>query len=240
MENNYDLFAEYYSILNGDVDYDLWYEYLMKLAELSKENAKNKKILDLGCGSGELLSKFYIDGFYSFGVDNSCEMLSRCDELLFKNKKIGRNCTLVEKNMQDFKIETKFDFIYSACDSINYLSEKEFDKLLGNINNMLKKGSVFTFDIINPQLFDSCEEISEGEISLSVKRKTEDDKFITDIKILDGEDVFDINFVQYVLSKEKILEIFSEYDYSEIHFFNFLETEKTAELSEKIQVVIKK
>lgn len=240
MEKSYDLFADYYSVLTEDVDYEMWYDYLLGLSSMNKDNAKDKKVLDLGCGSGELLCKFYEDGFNCFGVDNSCEMLSRCDERLFKMKKLGRNCKLIQKDMQKFKLNTKFDFIYSACDSINYLSVDEVDKLFCNVCDMMKEGSVFTFDVINHEKFASREKISEGETCLDIIRRKEDDKLFTDIEIYANGNSEKINFVQFVLTKENIFDVFSKYCFSEIKFFDFLCNEKTAEISEKFQVVIKK
>ncbi len=240
MKNQYDLFANYYEMLTDGVDYDMWYEYLLSIGSLKKEESKGKKVLDLGCGSGELLSLFYIDGFHCFGVDNSSEMLSRCDEALFKNKKTNRFATLIQRDMQSVLLDTKFDFVYSACDSINYLNLSELGKLIENVCKMLKDDCIFTFDMINPEKFTSTEKISDGETTLYINRLRVDNKLLTDIEITGEFDKEKINFVQYAFSEDDIFQIVKSLGSGKVEFYDFLCHEKTAELSEKIQVVIKK
>ena len=65
----------------------------------------NGPVLEIACGTGRL-SKYIIDlGLPYTGIDNSKPFLD------ISLQKFGENGTFLYKNMQDFKLAEKFDFI---------------------------------------------------------------------------------------------------------------------------------
>ena len=62
--------------------------------------------MEIACGTGRL-SKYIIDlGLPYTGIDNSKPFLD------ISLQKFGENGTFLHKNMQDFKLAEKFDFIF--------------------------------------------------------------------------------------------------------------------------------
>ncbi len=142
--NEYKYFSVFYDEYAQDVDYDLWFSYLKKLSGIKE--LQGKKILDLGCGTGALTEKFASAGAQVWGVDVSEDMLSMCDARIFES---GSRCMLIKEDISEFVTNEKFDFVYSACDSINYLSEKSLKAMFANVHDMLNEKAVFTFDFIS-------------------------------------------------------------------------------------------
>ena len=132
----YEKLAFVYDHLMSHVNYDLWADYIYDLSKpfLNKKSS----ILELAGGNGrfsDIFLKFYPNIIIS---DRSFEMLSSG-----KN-----NLSKVCCEMQSLPFKSKFDFIYSTFDSINYLtSKKELLKLFTEIYNILSEEGIFTFDV---------------------------------------------------------------------------------------------
>ena len=237
MNNNYDKFSEYYDIYTSFVDYELWSKYIYSLAG---KNLNNKNILDLGCGSGEML--LCIDEMTNanlYGVDISEEMLSIADQnAFFENKHLN----LIKCDMSKFTCDIKFDLIYSACDSMNYLlNEDDFTDTLNNAYEMLNENSIFTFDIINKDYLETNDDFSCENIDFIIKRKKEENYLYTNIKIYeDKKETENIRHMQRLYSAEEIIDIYDKTKFDDISFHDFLTTKKIKKTSEKIQIILKK
>lgn len=237
--NDYDKFAFYYDVLTSQVDYDLWFDYLYRISGM--DNGEKNAVLDLGCGTGELMEKFCSAGCSCVGVDLSEEMLALCDAALYGN---GYDYFLTKGKMQDFKIQKKFDFIYSACDSVNYLSEEEFAKLLENVLSMLKNGGVFTFDMLSADFLggaDNSEIAEDADMKMYIERKMRENRLFTQIKICRGDGEEELEFVQNIFSVENLKKMFVKYEKEYImHMHSFLSLSENESRTDKIQVVVKR
>ncbi|MCZ7611150.1 MAG: class I SAM-dependent methyltransferase [Ignavibacterium sp.] len=139
----YKTVSSIYSHLMDFVDYKWWakYIYLITVNHLTK----SPSVLELGAGNCKLashLSKHYKDYIAS---DISMSMLSG------SNNKITKVCC----DMTEIPFNKKFDLIFSAFDSINYLTSKtKLKSLLNAVNTHLTDNGVFTFDaaLINNSL----------------------------------------------------------------------------------------
>ncbi len=190
----YSAFSDYYSDYAQNYDFDLWYEYLLSLSPL-KINERSK-VLDLGCGTGDMMLRFINDGVFIVGIDYSEEMISAADDNIFLNNEDVYRYILIKKDISEFYISAKFDLIYSMGDTVNYLSYDNLGKLLGNVRYMLRNGAVFTFDAINPEHFVTDEAKTETvdideqtKISFYRIRKTgnDGDYLDTKVEILDNK-----------------------------------------------------
>ncbi|AME09937.1 MULTISPECIES: class I SAM-dependent DNA methyltransferase [Gemella] len=123
-----------------DVDYDTYKEIIRE--ELGDK--EDLLILDLGCGSGVLLTELKKYGGV-FAIDNSEEMLA-----LASQKESGVNYFVM--NLLDIeKLNQSFNFIVSAFDVFNYLEDfQQFKTGLKGVYNSLEKGGKFIFDIHTP------------------------------------------------------------------------------------------
>ncbi len=173
MEEEYSEFSDYYSEYASSYDLSAWYEYLTSLSPL-KLNERSK-ILDLGCGTGDMLLNFIDDGMFVVGVDYSGRMLDAAEDNIFLYDEDYYRYILINRDISDFFLSVKFDFIYSMGDTVNYLSMKKLTSLFSNIRCMLKNGAVFTFDAINPLHFivgkEKCETVDIDEETKIIFRR---------------------------------------------------------------------
>jgi SAM-dependent methyltransferase len=129
--------AEIYAHLMRFIDYNEWAEYYYLL---SKDRiSDNSKVLELASGNCKLsnsLNKYYKN---IVSTDLSYEMLK-----MSEMKDLKRVCC----NMTELPFNNKFDFIFSAFDSINYLTSKKLlNKLFQQVYLLLSNDGLFSFDV---------------------------------------------------------------------------------------------
>lgn len=140
---SYTDFAKYYDILTDNVDYNNIAYYYSEI--LHKYGVKKGKLLDLGCGTGNLTVRFERLGFSDItGCDLSQSMLNSAVK---KSKNIKWLCS----DMRELPFESEFDAVIATLDSINHLKDKKavgqaFDSVYG----CLKKGGIFAADLNTP------------------------------------------------------------------------------------------
>ena len=95
---------------------DNWLEFV--LDTVGKDSLKGHKVLDVGCGTGELLLSFLKKEAEVTGLDLSAEMLMVAHA---KAEKAGYKPFLIEQDMSEMTLMSQFDIVCAFCDSINYL-----------------------------------------------------------------------------------------------------------------------
>jgi ubiquinone/menaquinone biosynthesis C-methylase UbiE len=140
----YSKLAKIYDRLMDHVDYYQWSHYILKLIHQSHGNVES--LIDLSCGTGNLLSHLSKHIQKVYGCDNSIEMI---DEARKKGiLDLGKIFTCDIRNMA-IK-ENSFDCALVLYDSLNYLID---DASLGNslfeIHRILRKGGIFIFDVVS-------------------------------------------------------------------------------------------
>lgn len=140
--DNQEFFSEYKAMRDTKINANELIEIpIMKemLPEL-----KNKDVLDLGCGAGEMSKYFANQGAKSvFGVDISKNML----ELASKNNpfdNVSFKCLAME---QISTINKKFDIVFSSL-AFHYI--EDFDKLMKDIADLLNDGGILLFSQEHP------------------------------------------------------------------------------------------
>ncbi len=136
---SYEHFYQFYDQLMNDVNYK---DYL----QLVKSYAKNKDaILDIGCGTGNVLVPLLEAGYYVDGLDISDEMLSVTKE---KCESKNLKAYLFQDDMKDIAIKNSYNIIISFLDTINYLkTKKDLKEAFTNIYGALKADGIFIFDV---------------------------------------------------------------------------------------------
>lgn len=139
-------FADFYDEMMIYVDYDGWAKLIYnKLNKL----LGGKKILEIGCGTGEISKRLTQYGYEVSGIDNSESMLSVA-------KKKYNYLSLEKKDMRSLEIENEYDGIVCVFDALNYLENLEELKIVFmNIKKALKVNGFFLFDILNRKMMDN-------------------------------------------------------------------------------------
>lgn len=135
-------FASIYDDIMKRVPYYYWYKYLCYL--LSYYNKDPKYIMELACGTGNMIKYFVKDAEEIYGLDKSEDMLSIAQNKLNKNQ----NANFFKTDMSKEIKYGDFDFIYSVFDSMNYILK--YEELIGVFKNAylnLKPDGIFIFDI---------------------------------------------------------------------------------------------
>ncbi|MBE2904572.1 class I SAM-dependent methyltransferase [Anoxybacillus sp. FSL W8-0104] len=138
----YERFASWYDQLMSDAPYDAWCA-LVERTVTSYHNGK--RLLDLGCGTGELAIRLAEKGFDATGVDLSEQMLTIAQ---MKAEERGVHVLFYQQDMRHFGPFEPFDTIVIFCDSLNYLLEDEdVITTFSRVYDQLRPGGLFLFDV---------------------------------------------------------------------------------------------
>ncbi len=143
----YQGFSAIYDSLMEEAPYKEWLQFLLNA--MKKSPLSNKKVLDLGCGTGRLASMMAKEGFQMTGVDLSEEMLSMASQRIIADR--IPVFPLIQQDMRDLELNEQFELIYSFCDSLNYLLEGEdLSRTFMRVAEHLEAGGLFIFDVHSP------------------------------------------------------------------------------------------
>ena len=136
---SYENFARVYDELMDNVPYEEWAQFILNL--LQDRKITEGLVLELGCGTGKLMSLLGKAGFDMIGVDNSVEMLQIARE------KTSQDFLYLLQDMRDFELYGTVKAVISVCDSVNYITKKEeLRKVFQLVNNYLDPEGLFIFD----------------------------------------------------------------------------------------------
>lgn len=129
----------YDKLMDGD------YTTYKNIISQELEGRENLLILDLGCGSGQMITTLSKYGKV-FGVDVSEEMLA-----VASSKNSSANYLLLDL-LDIEELNMKFDFVVSAFDVFNYLENfEQFSNGLRAVYNSMNAGAKFIFDVHTPE-----------------------------------------------------------------------------------------
>lgn len=136
---SYENFARVYDELMDNVPYEEWAQFILNL--LQDRKITEGLVLELGCGTGKLMTLLGKVGFDMIGVDNSVEMLQIAKE------KTSQDFLYLLQDMREFELYGTVKAVISVCDSVNYITKKEeLRKVFQLVNNYLDPEGVFIFD----------------------------------------------------------------------------------------------
>lgn len=127
------------------MDYQKWMDFILEYFGCQGIQLRGKKLLELGCGTGNMTMKLRESGMDVTGVDLSSDMLDAAmDKALKRRYKI----LFVNQDMTSFHMNKTYDFVFSFCDAYNYLLEEEdLKNSFTAVYKHLKEGGYFLFDI---------------------------------------------------------------------------------------------
>lgn len=134
-------YSRYYNLLYRDKNYKMEVDYVDLL--IKKYSKNRKKILDVGCGTGNHAFFFAKKGYEVVGIDKSLQMIDIAKSRFSKKS----NLKFYLFDCSNFKLHRKFDIAVSLFHVMNYLTDNEsLFSCFKNIYRHLKRGGLFIFD----------------------------------------------------------------------------------------------
>jgi ubiquinone/menaquinone biosynthesis C-methylase UbiE len=134
----YESLSVIYDEVMKEIDYKLWSDYIMDIAG-DHFKRKNLKVLELSAGIGRMARRISKKFSNYVLTDRSFKMLQQGREI---------NLRKVCCDMTALPFNSKFDFIFSTFDSVNYLlSKNKLLTLFTEVKKNLSENGIFTFDV---------------------------------------------------------------------------------------------
>lgn len=210
----YKVFSKLYDKFMEFSDYGAWEK---QVEELIKEGQpKGKTLLDIGCGTGELLLRM-TKNYQCDGMDLSEEMLK-----IAQRKLKHREVKLFLGDMVEFNTGYKYDIMVSLFDTVNHMvSVEELESHLRSVANSLNDEGVYIFDIVDREFMDT---MFPGGLFVDNRK---DITCIWEHEIEDGIDYIDATYFLKNSrgSWDKLTELYSK------KIFTDAEIEKCSEIS---------
>jgi SAM-dependent methyltransferase len=132
--------AAVYDDLMSVVPYSYWVDYVETLWE--RFGAAPRSVLDLACGTGNVLLELQERGYEVAGVDNSAAMLEEA------RRKAGPAVPLFCQDVRHLELGRTFDAAVCLFDSLNYLlGDGDLQAASAAVRQHLVPGGTFTFDM---------------------------------------------------------------------------------------------
>ncbi len=140
--------APYYDRLMTGVDYDRWADYLCGIFD---EIGKVRRVLDIGCGTGEMTLRMAERGYEVTGIDISSDMLALAEN---KARNAGADITFALQDMRMLRMANRVDAVICCLDGMNYLCGKnDLLRCMRSVRECLNDGGCFCFDMNTPYKF---------------------------------------------------------------------------------------
>lgn len=143
--NSYTKFARLYdSLMNADVDYEKWADYIENLFDKYEKNPN--LVCDLACGTGNMTLPLSKRGYDMIGVDRSFDMLSIARE---KAQELGLDAMFLEQDLKNLDLYGSCDAFLCMIDGFNYiLNPHSLYKIAKRIKTcFLEPDGIFIFDL---------------------------------------------------------------------------------------------
>ena len=133
-----DQYAKAWYSIGGDFSY-IFSKKL--LAYLKKNNLEPKSIMDIYCGSGNLLAEFHKAGLKCVGTEGSKAFIE------FNKENYNDMEFIYTEELEKFNTKEKFDLVTCTNDIVNYMETfAEWQTFFKNVAERLNKGGLFVFD----------------------------------------------------------------------------------------------
>ena len=203
------LCTEMYEILHDKAPQDEL-DFYLSYAE------KDKKILEIMCGSGRFLVPFLEYGYNIRGVDFSVEMLE-------KLKLKAPEANVEYADIAEYTTNEQFDYIFISSGSVSLFTDMNLcQKILKKIKGLLSPAGKFVFAV--DTIAAKCLDNDDYEMSVSVKMKNGFDLVLKTKNYFDVQQQIQFSPGIYELyDRDKLLK--SEHMDFQTHLYKFGEME---------------
>lgn len=113
----------------------------MNFFKISREERKNIKILEVGCGQGANLWFLAKEGFDVYGIDISPSAIKKAKKYLSEAYNVKADLKVADA--REFPYENEFFDIVIDCATVQHLPFKDHKKVYVEINRVLKSAGYF-------------------------------------------------------------------------------------------------
>jgi 2-polyprenyl-6-hydroxyphenyl methylase/3-demethylubiquinone-9 3-methyltransferase len=178
---------------------------------------KNKKILDLGCGTGEFLNNYY-------GMGAECSGIDIENNFKIKNKK---NFKLINIEANKFlkNCKKKFDVIF-LFEFLEHLEEQDKYQLFENLTKNLNKNAYIFISTLNKNLLSKylAIDIAENLLKLLPKKTHDFNLFLSPSKLQSISQKYNLNLMD--IEGMQYNPIFKSFKLSKFDLVNYFGTLK--------------
>ncbi|MGL5124263.1 MAG: class I SAM-dependent DNA methyltransferase [Fusobacteriaceae bacterium] len=192
----YKNFSKIYDDFMENCEYKEWIKQIYEILE--KYNKQQGSLIDIGCGTGEML-KIFSEKYNCSGMDISEEML----KIAYKKLK-GKNISFFQGDMRDFNTWNKYDIAVSLFDTVNHITSLEdLISHLNSVKKQLKDDGIYIFDVIDRNFMN---EMFKGGVHVDKRKNL---TVIWEHDVEDGIDYIDATY--YVKNKSNTFDKLEEY-----------------------------
>ena len=146
--SSYESLAPWYDRLTRDVPYESFCDFYEE--EFHKDGGEFRLLLDLGCGTGTMISLMAQRGYEMIGTDASVEMLmqasARCADLPVPP-------ILLHQASQKLDLYGTVDAAYCSLDGMNYIPGEDLPEVFRRLHLFVRPGGLLLFDVRLPDWF---------------------------------------------------------------------------------------
>ena len=178
---------------------------------------KNKKILELGCGTGEFLNNYY-------GMGAECSGIDIENNFKIKNK-INFKLINIEANKFLKNCKKKFDVIF-LFEFLEHLEEQDKYQLFENLTKNLNKNAYIFISTLNKNLFSKylAIDIAENLLKLLPKKTHDFNLFLSPSKLQSISQKYNLNLID--IEGMQYNPIFKSFKLSKFDLVNYFGTLK--------------
>ncbi len=178
---------------------------------------KNKKILDLGCGTGEFLNNYY-------GMGAECSGIDIENNFKIKNK-INFKLINIEANKFLKNCKKKFDVIF-LFEFLEHLEEQDKYQLFENLTKNLNKNAYIFISTLNKNLLSKylAIDIAENLLKLLPKKTHDFNLFLSPSKLQSISQKYNLNLMD--IEGIQYNPIFKSFKLSKFDLVNYFSTLK--------------
>ncbi len=140
-----DFYVKYYDdITRNKMRVDFEFD---EICYTTKPDKEKSNILDIGCGTGNLVKKFVKKGYKVKGVDKSAAMVKKADEK-------HPSCDFIQEDALNAMNHPSNSFTHILCTYFTIYYIKDKLQFFNNAFNWLKPRGTMTLHLVNRDLFD--------------------------------------------------------------------------------------
>ncbi len=238
----YAALARIYDHLMDHVDYKKWADYIENILNLSQ--TKVETILDISCGTGELLKYISQTKYKLIASDISYDMLRE-----LKGKKELENMFVFSADSTYLPFGAQgIDTVLMLYDSINYHTDIDHvGRMLHEVNRVLKPNGIFIFDTVTPY---HCKTYFNNEIEeqfwdeIGYRRKSwfnsKENAQYTEFDIFHSGKEFHERHRQRIFEVAELQEIVGRENFNVQSVFDEFTFDKATKYSQRIHFVCRK